>query len=72
MFSEYINDNKNIYDIGSEKNIEEMACKIFSYLKKADYDGYKIIYIPAVEEKDIGFSVMNRLKKSSGGKTIKL
>lgn len=82
MFSELIEDfknkssldknKKNVYDIGSEKNLNIMAQKIFSYLKKADYDGYKTIYIPAVEEKNIGFSVMNRLKKSCGGKVIKL
>lgn len=72
MFNEYITDNENIYDIGSEKNIEQMAKKVFSYLKKADYEGFKTVYIPAVEEKNIGFSVMNRLKKSSGGKIIKI
>lgn len=71
MFEEYLDKSeKNVYDIGSEKNLDIMANRIFSLLKKADYDGYKKIYIPAVEEKGIGFSVMNRLKKSCGGKTI--
>ena len=32
----------------------------------------KTIYIVAVPEENIGFSVMNRLKKSSGGKKIVL
>lgn len=73
MFERYIkNKEKNIFDLGNEHNLDEMAEKIFAYLKKADYDGYEKIYIPAVEEKSIGFSVMNRLKKSCGGKTIKL
>ncbi len=61
---------KNVYDIGSENNLEIMAKRIFAYLKKADYDGFEKIYIPAVKEENIGFSVMNRLKKSCGGKVI--
>jgi len=82
MFSEVIealnkNDmldkiEKNVYDIGSGKNLDIMAKRIFAYLKKADYDGFKMVYIPAVEECGIGFSVMNRLKKSCGGKVIYL
>ncbi len=72
MFSEYIKNKENVFDLGSKDKLEEMAEKIFAYLKKADYDGYEKVYIPAVEEKNIGFSVMNRLKKSCGGKTIKL
>ncbi len=63
---------KNVYDIGSKNNLNIMAKRIFSYLKRADYDGYKTVYIPAVEEADIGFSVMNRLKKSCGGKVIRV
>lgn len=73
MFERYIKNNeKNIFDLGNEHNLDEMAEKIFAYLKKADYDGYEKIYIPAVKEKSVGFSVMNRLKKSCGGKIIKL
>ncbi len=76
MFSEFLNkldkNKKNVYDIGSEKNLSVMAKRIFSYLKKADYDGFKTVYIPAVDEVEIGFSVMNRLKKSCGGKAVYL
>ncbi len=82
MFSEVIEafknnsaldkNKKNVYDIGSRHNLNIMAKRIFAYLKKSDYDGYKTVYIPAVKETDIGFSVMNRLKKSCGGKVIRL
>jgi L-threonylcarbamoyladenylate synthase len=68
MFSEYINMlPKNVYNIGSINNLNEMTHLIFSLLKKADTDGYNTIYIPAVEETGVGLSIMNRLKKSSGG-----
>ena len=63
-------DDKNIYDIGSKEDYNKMASLIFKYMKKADREGYKKIYITAVAEENIGFSVMNRLKKSSGGKKI--
>ena len=73
IFSEYIDKSeKNVYDIGSEKNFSEMASKIFKYMKKADREGFTTIYIAAVKEENVGFSVMNRLKKSSGGKKIVL
>lgn len=73
IFSEYADKKrKNQYDIGSEKDYNNMAALIFKYMKKADREGYKTIYIIAVPEENIGFSVMNRLKKSSGGKKIVL
>jgi L-threonylcarbamoyladenylate synthase len=68
MFSEFLNKfSKNAYSIGSIHNLNEMAKLIFSLLKKADADKYKTIYIPAVKEIGIGLSIMNRLKKASGG-----
>ncbi len=73
LFSEeYDAFSKNKMNIGTKNDLSQMAHLIFSKLKQADLDGYKTIYIPAVEEKGIGFSVMNRLKKSSGGKVLSL
>ena len=73
IFSEYIDKNeKSVYDIGSEKDLACMAALIFRLMKKADKDGFDTIYIPAVREEGIGFSVMNRLKKSCGGKTLEI
>lgn len=73
IFSEYIDKKeKSVYDIGSEENLSYMASLIFKLMKKADREGYKTIYIPAVKEEGVGFSVMNRLKKSCGGKTLEI
>lgn len=73
MFSEYINNfNKNVFDIGKKDNLNEMAKLIFSFLKKADKLKYNTIYIPAVQETGVGLSIMNRLKKASGGATWNL
>lgn len=73
IFSEYIDKfQKNVYDIGSEKNFSQMASLVFKLMKKADREGFETVYIAAVKEENIGFSVMNRLKKSSGGKKIVL
>ncbi len=64
--------SKNKMSLGSASDLKEMAHRIFKQLKQVDLLGYKRVYIPAVEETGIGLSVMNRLKKSSGGKAIHL
>ena len=71
LFSEDIDKAyKNVYNIGSKSDLNQMAKHIFSKMKQADIDGFSTIYIPAVPETGIGFSIMNRLKKSSGGNFI--
>jgi len=73
IFSEYIDEKrKNQYNIGSQNDFNKMASLIFKYMKRADREGFETVYISAVPEENIGFSVMNRLKKSSGGKKIVL
>lgn len=73
LFSkEYEAFSKNKMSLGNPSDLNEMAHRIFKQLKQVDLKGYKRVYIPAVEEKGIGLSVMNRLKKSSGGKAISL
>ncbi|MBQ7950130.1 MAG: threonylcarbamoyl-AMP synthase [Clostridia bacterium] len=64
--------SKNKMSLGSAADLNEMAHRIFRQLKQVDLLGYQRVYIPAVEETGIGLSVMNRLKKSSGGKAIHL
>ena len=72
-FSEYLDKfPKNAYNIGSEKDLNQMAKLIFSKMRQADIDGFEKIYIPAVLEEGIGFSIMNRLKKSSGGSFVSI
>ncbi len=73
LFSEeYDSFSKNKMCLGTKTDLNQMAHRMFRLLKQADLDGYQTIYIPAVAEEGIGLSVMNRLKKSSGGKVLSL
>lgn len=73
LFSEeYGAFSKNKMCLGTKTDLSQMAHCIFRLLKQADLDGYQTIYIPAVSEEGIGLSVMNRLKKSSGGQVLSL
>ncbi len=60
----------NIYKLGSYTELNECANKIFDFLRMADIDKRKKIYITAVPEKGLGLAIMNRLKKSSGGNIV--
>ncbi len=73
LFSEEYNSfSKNKMCLGTKTDLNQMAHRMFRLLKQADLDGYQTIYIPAVKEEGVGLSVMNRLKKSSGGKVLSL
>ena len=73
LFSEeYDGFSKNKMCLGTKTDLNQMAHRMFRLLKQADLDGYQTIYIPAVAEEGVGLSVMNRLKKSSGGKVFSL
>ncbi len=69
---EYDSFSGNKMLLGDANDLTQMAHLIFKRLKQVDLSGYERVYIPAVEETGIGLSVMNRLKKSSGGKSITL
>lgn len=69
---EYDGFSKNKLLLGDKNDLNQMAHCIFRLLKQVDLMGYQRVYIPAVEEAGIGLSVMNRLKKSSGGKAIRI
>ena len=72
FLEEYDSFSKNKMCLGTKSDLNQMAHLIFRLLKQADLDGYQTIYIPAVAEEGVGLSVMNRLKKSSGGKVLSL
>ena len=73
LFSEeYPDFSNNKMLLGSRQDLNEMAHLIFKSLRQADLMGYQSVYIPAVAEEGIGFSIMNRLKISSGGKVMYL
>jgi len=57
---------------GSAKRPEEIASRLFDCLRKFDDLKVDIIYSETFGEKGIGRAVMNRLKKASAGKIIKV
>lgn len=59
-----------IVSMGSKADLREMARVLFAKLRELDRMGVEIILAQGVEEKGLGFAIMNRLKKSSGGKII--
>lgn len=67
---EYSRFSGNKMPLGKATDLNEMAHLIFKSLKQVDLNGYERAYIPAVREEGVGLSVMNRLKKSSGGKVM--
>ena len=57
-------DNKNIIDMGSKNNLEEIAKNIFSILREIDNFNADIVIFEGVEPKGIGIAIMNRLEKA--------
>ena len=57
-------DVKNIINIGSRNNLDEIAKSIFSTLRKVDEFSADIVIFEGVETKGIGIAIMNRLKKA--------
>lgn len=57
----------NIISLGSIFNLNEMSKVLFTGLREFDKRKVDLIIVEGVEEKGIGFSIMNRLKKSSSG-----
>ena len=55
---------KNIIDMGSKNNLEEIAKNIFSILREIDKFNADIVIFEGVESKGIGIAIMNRLEKA--------
>ena len=53
-------------DIGSKKNLDQIAQNIYSALRKADELGGQIIIIEGVKKEGLGVAIMNRLLRSCG------
>lgn len=60
-----------VKSLGPKKDLRAMARLIFSQLREMDRLGVDIILVEGVEEKSLGFAIMNRLRKSAAGKIIK-
>jgi L-threonylcarbamoyladenylate synthase len=70
-------DIKNFADydcisLGNKDNLIEMSHVLFSALRILDKRGVDLILAQGVEEKNLGKSIMNRMKKSASGNIIYL
>ena len=55
-----------VISMGSRENTKEAAANIFKALREFDEKKVDIIFAEAVDEKDMGLAVMNRMKKAAG------
>lgn len=58
-------DNKNIIYMGSQNDLSTMAKILFKSFRKMDENSVELIVVRGVEEKGLGLSIMNRLKKAA-------
>lgn len=58
--------------LGNKDNLIEMSHVLFSALRILDKRGVDLILAQGVEDKDLGKSIMNRMKKSASGNVIYL
>ncbi|MGC9009140.1 MAG: L-threonylcarbamoyladenylate synthase [Sulfolobales archaeon] len=58
-------ENVIIIDIGSRSNLYEIAKRIFDTFRRLDDLGVDIAYIEGFEERGIGLSIMNRIRKAA-------
>ncbi|HHY64480.1 MAG TPA: threonylcarbamoyl-AMP synthase, partial [Clostridiaceae bacterium] len=67
-------ENKNRYaadvvlSIGSHDNPEEVASRLYDFLRRFDEEKVDIIYSETFSEEGMGMAVMNRLKKAASGR----
>ena len=60
-------ENENILSLGSVFDLKEMSKKLFRGLREFDEKNVDLIIVEGCDEKGLGFSIMNRLKKSASG-----
>ena len=60
-------DSENILSLGSIFNLEQMSKVLFTGLRDFDKKNVDLIIVEGCKEEKLGFSIMNRLKKSAGG-----
>ena len=59
---------RNVFNVG--KDAKEYAHNLFYLLRECDKEGYEAAVAEGVTPEGYGLSVMNRLVKSAGGKTV--
>ncbi len=62
----YSNLNAEIFVVGNRLKPETIAANLFKTLRKCDFYCMDKVYVEAFDEVEIGFAVMNRLKKAAG------
>ncbi len=67
----FYGDNYLVKVVGDRKNLSTIAANLFSLLRSFDDMGVDIILAEGVAPKDLGFAIMNRLKRAAGGNVIK-
>ena len=55
-----------VLSMGSRRNMETIAHSIFDRLREFDIIGVDLIIAEGVGEEDLGFAIMNRMKKAAG------
>lgn len=65
-------DTKNIIDIGSKYNLEEISRNIFTKLRQAEKLSPDIIIVEGIEKKGLGLAIMNRLLYACNNNYIKV
>ena len=55
-----------IRSLGSEKAVEKMAANLFAILRDFDQTDVKVILAEAIEDREMGYAIMNRLSKAAG------
>lgn len=61
-----------VLSLGSRTNAEVIASNVFEKLREFDKIGVDIIYAEALDEKQLGMAVMNRMKKAAGFNIIEV
>ncbi|HHV62919.1 MAG TPA: threonylcarbamoyl-AMP synthase [Firmicutes bacterium] len=60
----------DIVSSGTRQDLSTIASKIFALLRQFDDDGVDVILVEGVDERGLGFAIMNRLRKAAGGRVI--
>ncbi|HSH36840.1 L-threonylcarbamoyladenylate synthase [Schnuerera sp.] len=61
-----------IISVGNRENMETIGHNLFNTIRQFDEEDVDIILAEGVKKSQIGTAIMNRLKKASGGKIIKV
>ena len=60
-------ESENILSLGSIFDLKEMSKILFRGLREFDEKNVDLIVVEGCDENGLGFSIMNRLKKSASG-----